>query len=209
MQTRGRAGLCRSPPMRPRRQAARKNLSGGCVVSMEIHYFASPAEFRAWLEANFDTAKEVQVGYWKKGTGRPSLTWPESVDEALCFGWIDGLRKRVDGDRYKIRFTPRRPGSIWSAVNVRRVAELTKQKRMRAAGSRAFKARLEAKTAVYSFEQRETAKLPPDYAKKFKANEEAWRFFTSQAPSYQRVAAWFVISAKQEATRSRRLDVVI
>lgn len=176
---------------------------------MDPFYFESPAAWRRWLAKHHADADELWVGFHKRATGRPSLTWPESVDEALCFGWIDGLRKRVDGDRYKIRFTPRRPGSIWSAVNVRRVAELTKQKRMRAAGSRAFKARLEAKTAVYSFEQRETAKLPPDYAKKFKANEEAWRFFTSQAPSYQRVAAWFVISAKQEATRSRRLDVVI
>jgi uncharacterized protein YdeI (YjbR/CyaY-like superfamily) len=176
---------------------------------VEPLYFESPAAWRRWLAKHHGDTDELWVGFHKRATGKPSLTWPESVDEALCFGWIDGLRKRVDADRYKIRFTPRRPGSIWSTVNVRRVAELTKQKRMRAAGVRAFKGRREARTAVYSFEQRETAKLPPAYAKKFKANAEAWRYFTSQAPSYQRVAAWFVISAKQEETRARRLDVVI
>jgi uncharacterized protein YdeI (YjbR/CyaY-like superfamily) len=176
---------------------------------VEPLYFESPAAWRQWLAKHHRDTHELWVGFHKRATGKPSLTWPESVDEALCFGWIDGLRKRVDADRYKIRFTPRRPGSIWSTVNVRRVAELTRQKRMRAAGVRAFNGRLEARTAVYSFEQRETATLPPAYAKKFKANAEAWRYFTSQAPSYQRVAAWFVISAKQEETRERRLYVVI
>jgi len=176
---------------------------------VEPVYFDSPDAWRRWLAEHHADIDELWVGFHKRATGKPSLTWPESVDEALCFGWIDGLRKRVDADRYKIRFTPRRPGSIWSTVNVRRVAELTRQKRMRAPGVRAFKARTEARTAVYSFEQRETAKLPPAYAKRFKANTEAWRYFTRQAPSYQRVAAWFVISAKQEETRARRLDVVI
>jgi uncharacterized protein YdeI (YjbR/CyaY-like superfamily) len=176
---------------------------------VEPLYFESPAAWRRWLAKHHADTDELWVGFHKRATGKPSLTWSESVDEALCFGWIDGLRKRVDAESYQVRFTPRRAGSIWSAVNVRRVAELTKQKRMRAAGLRAFKARTEARTAVYSFEQRQTAKLPPAYANKLKANVAAWRFFTSQAPSYQRVAAWFVISAKQEVTRSRRLDVVI
>jgi uncharacterized protein YdeI (YjbR/CyaY-like superfamily) len=172
-------------------------------------YFESPAAWRRWLTAHHADTDELWVGFHKRATGKPSLTWPESVDEALCFGWIDGLRKRVDADRYQIRFTPRRPGSIWSAVNVRRVAELTKRKRMRAAGVRAFKARTAAKTAVYSFEQRKAAALPPAYAKTFKADADAWRFFTTQAPSYQRVATWWVISAKQEATQLRRLNILI
>jgi uncharacterized protein YdeI (YjbR/CyaY-like superfamily) len=176
---------------------------------VEALYFESPAAWRRWLAEHHADTNELWVGFHKRATGRPTLTWPESVDEALCFGWIDGLRKRVDAERYKIRFTPRRPGSIWSAVNVRRVGELTKSKRMRAAGVRAFKARLEAKTAIYSFEQRDKAKLPPAYAKKFKENDVAWRFFIAQAPSYQRIGAWFVISAKQEPTRLRRLDVLI
>jgi len=172
-------------------------------------FFASPAEWRRWLSAHHARKDELWVGFHKRSTGRPSLTWPESVDEALCFGWIDGLRKSLDAERYMIRFTPRRAGSIWSAVNVRRVAELTKRRRMRAAGVRAFKARSAAKTAVYSFEQRKNPRLPPAYAKRFKANAGAWRFFTSQAPWYQRTMTWWVISAKQEPTRLKRLARLI
>jgi len=172
-------------------------------------FFASPAEWRRWLSAHHARKDELWVGFHKRSTGRPSLTWPESVDEALCFGWIDGLRKSLDAERYMIRFTPRRAGSIWSAVNVRRVAELTKRRRMRAAGVRAFKARSAAKTAVYSFEQRKNPRLPPAYAKRFKANAGAWRFFTSQAPWYQRTMTWWVISAKQELTRLKRLARLI
>lgn len=176
---------------------------------MQPLYFESPAAWRRWLTEHHADSDELWVGFHKRATGKPSLTWPESVDEALCFGWIDGLRKRVDADRYKIRFTPRRPGSIWSTVNVRRVAELTKLKRMRGAGIRAFKARTEAKTAVYSFEQRDNPKLKPAQARQFKASADAWRFFTTQAPSYQRITTWWVISAKQEATQLRRLDILI
>jgi uncharacterized protein YdeI (YjbR/CyaY-like superfamily) len=172
-------------------------------------FFASPAEWRRWLVAHHARKDEFWVGFHKRSTGKPSLTWPESVDEALCFGWIDGLRKSVDAERYMIRFTPRRTGSIWSAVNVRRVAELTKRRRMRAAGVRAFKARSAAKTAIYSFEQRKTARLPPAYMKQFKANAAAWRFFTAQAPWYQRTTTWWVISAKQEPTRLKRLARLI
>jgi uncharacterized protein YdeI (YjbR/CyaY-like superfamily) len=172
-------------------------------------FFASPAEWRRWLSAHHARKDELWVGFHKRSTGRPSLTWPESVDEALCFGWIDGLRKSLDAERYMIRFTPRRAGSIWSAVNVRRVAELTKRRRMRAAGVRAFKARSAAKTAVYSFEQRKNPRLPPAYAKRFKANAGAWRFFTSQAPWYQRTMTWWVISAKQEPTHLKRLARLI
>jgi uncharacterized protein YdeI (YjbR/CyaY-like superfamily) len=172
-------------------------------------FFASPAEWRRWLVANHARKDELWVGFHKRSTGKPSLTWPESVDEALCFGWIDGLRKSVDAERYMIRFTPRRTGSIWSAVNVRRVAELTKRRRMRAAGVRVFKTRSAAKTAIYSFEQRKTARLPPAYMKQFKANAAAWRFFTAQAPWYQRTTTWWVISAKQEPTRLKRLARLI
>ena len=176
---------------------------------MKPLFFASPAEWRRWLSAHHARKDELWVGFHKRSTGRPSLTWPESVDEALCFGWIDGLRKSLDAERYMIRFTPRRAGSIWSAVNVRRVAELTKRRRMRAAGVRAFKARSAAKTAVYSFEQRKNPRLPSAYAKRFKANAGAWRFFTSQAPWYQRTMTWWVISAKQEPTRLKRLARLI
>jgi uncharacterized protein YdeI (YjbR/CyaY-like superfamily) len=176
---------------------------------VEPLYFESPAAWRRWLTEHHEDTDELWVGFHKRATGKPSLTWPESVDEALCFGWIDGLRKRVDADRYKIRFTPRRAGSIWSAVNVRRVAELTKGKRMRAAGLRAFKARTAAKTAVYTYEQREDARLPPVYTKRLKANADAWRHFTTQAPWYQRTVTRWVISAKQEATQLRRLSILI
>ena len=176
---------------------------------MEPFYFESAAAWRRWLAAHHGDTDQLWVGFHKRSTGKPTLTWSESVDEALCFGWIDGVRQRVDAGRYKIRFTPRRPGSIWSAVNVRRVAELTRRKRMRAAGLRAFKARSEAKTAVYSFEQRQNPELPPALAKQFKTSGDAWRFFTTQAPSYQRITTWWVISAKQEATQRRRLDILI
>jgi uncharacterized protein YdeI (YjbR/CyaY-like superfamily) len=172
-------------------------------------FFTSPAEWRKWLGVNHARQDELWVGFHKRATGKPSLTWPESVDEALCFGWIDGLRKRIDADCYMIRFTQRRAGSIWSAVNVRRVAELTKSKRMRAAGLRAFKARTAAKTAVYSFEQSKEPKLPPAYVKQFKANADAWRFFSSQAPWYQRQTTYWVISAKKEETQLRRLAKLI
>ena len=172
-------------------------------------YFASPSEWRRWLTAHHADTDELWVGFHKRATGKPSLTWPESVDEALCFGWIDGLRKRLDAERYMIRFTPRRDGSIWSAVNVRRVAELTRKRRMRAAGLRAFKGRTAAKTAVYSFEQRKKPQLAPAYAKRFKANGAAWQFFTTQAPWYRRTTTFWVISAKQEETRLKRLAKLI
>src|SRR5262245_3794515 len=158
---------------------------------MDPVFFESPAAWRKWLAANHSKAEELWVGFHKRATGRPTLTWPESVDEALCFGWIDGLRKRIDAERYKIRFTRRRAGSIWSAVNVKRVAELTRSRRMRGAGQRAFAARTEARTAVYSFEQRKDPKLPPALLKAFKANVPAWRFFSEQPPGYQRMMTWY------------------
>ena len=174
---------------------------------MRPHYFASPAEWRAWLARNHATRDEIWVGFHKKATGKPSLTWPEAVDQALCYGWIDGVRKSVDAGRYTNRFTPRRPGSNWSAVNIKRVAELKKRGLMRAAGLRAFEARDPART--YSYEQRRTATLSPAYQKLFRAKPRAWEFFKAQAPWYRRTLSWWVISAKQETTRLRRLRILI
>jgi uncharacterized protein YdeI (YjbR/CyaY-like superfamily) len=161
------------------------------------------------LTRHHESADELWVGFHKRATGKPSLTWPESVDEALCFGWIDGLRRSIDAESYMIRFTKRRADSIWSAVNIRRVGVLTKLGRMRAPGLRAFKRRTKKKSAVYSFEQRKTVKLPAAYVKKFKGHPDAWRFFSGQAPWYQRTTSWWVISAKQEETRLRRLATLI
>jgi uncharacterized protein YdeI (YjbR/CyaY-like superfamily) len=175
---------------------------------MEIVYFESPAEFRAWLEANHDKAQELWVGYHKKSSGKPSMTWPESVDQALCFGWIDGIRKSVDDTRYTIRFTPRKAGSTWSAVNVKRVEELTKQGLMQPAGLKAFEQRKEDKSGIYSYEQGD-AKLDDAFEQQFRANQSAWEYFQKQAPSYQKAAIWWVVSAKQEATREKRLAKLI
>jgi uncharacterized protein YdeI (YjbR/CyaY-like superfamily) len=175
---------------------------------MDIVYFESPAEFRAWLEANHDKAQELWVGYYKKSSGKPSMTWPESVDQALCFGWIDGIRKSVDEMRYTNRFTPRKPGSNWSAVNVRRVEELSKQGLMHPDGLEAFEARDQEKSRLYSYE-RANARLEDAYEQQFQANTRAWEFFKKQAPSYQKAAIWWVVSAKQEATRAKRLAKLI
>ncbi len=175
---------------------------------MKPTFFKTPADFRSWLEKHHARADELLVGFYKKESGKPSITWPESVDEALCFGWIDGIRRRIDDIRYSIRFTPRRRGSIWSKVNTRRVAELIKDKRMRPAGVKAFEARDPKKTGIYSFE-RETATLPAEFEKAFRANTKAWKFWEAQPPGYRRLAAYFVTSAKQDETRRRRLDVLI
>ncbi|HEX6935555.1 MAG TPA: YdeI/OmpD-associated family protein [Actinomycetes bacterium] len=172
-------------------------------------FFATPADLAAWFEAHGDTAAELLVGYWKKGTGRLSVTWAESVDEALCVGWIDGIRRRIDDHSYSIRFTPRRNGSTWSQVNIRRVAELTEQGRMRPAGTAAFMARRDDRSGVYSFEQRHEARLDQAAEATFRADELAWAFFTAQPPSYRRTAVWWVVSAKQQATRDRRLAQLV
>jgi uncharacterized protein YdeI (YjbR/CyaY-like superfamily) len=171
-------------------------------------FFKTPADFRSWLEKHHARADELLVGFYKKESGKPSITWPESVDEALCFGWIDGIRRRIDDISYSIRFTPRRRGSIWSNVNTKRVGELIKEKRMRPAGEKAFEARDPEKTSIYSFE-RETATLPAEFEQAFRANTKAWKFWEAQPPGYKRLAAYFVTSAKQDETRRRRLDVLI
>lgn len=172
-------------------------------------FFATPEEFRAWLEENHATARELWVGYTKKGAGRPSITWPESVDEALCYGWIDGIRRSVDDTSYMNRFTPRRPGSNWSAVNIARVAELTAQGRMRPAGLAAFDRRRDETTAVYSYEQRHQAALEEAEEQQLRANPAAWQFFQARPPSYRQAAIRWVISAMKAETRQSRLARLI
>ena len=160
-------------------------------------FFATPAEFRVWLEAHHETVQELWVGYFKRGSVKPSITWPESVDEALCFGWIDGLRKSIDNVSYRIRFTPRKPRSTWSAVNINRVAELTQLGRMQPAGLKAFAERAEDKSAIYAYEQRKQVALDAADQHRFRANQAAWEFFQSQPPGYRTAAIWWIVSAKK------------
>jgi uncharacterized protein YdeI (YjbR/CyaY-like superfamily) len=171
-------------------------------------YFPTAAAFRAWLLANHETADELIVGFCRVATGRPSLTWSEAVDEALCVGWIDGIRRSVDAERYTNRFTPRRAGSNWSAINIAKVEALEAQGRMLPAGRRAFEARDTEKSAIYSYE-RPLAALDPDAAAAFRASAAAWTWFEAQAPSYRRVAIYWVVSAKRPETRERRLATLI
>jgi uncharacterized protein YdeI (YjbR/CyaY-like superfamily) len=176
---------------------------------MKIQFFASPADFRAWLEENHAREQELFVGFYKRDSGKPSITWPESVDAALCYGWIDGVRNSIDATSYRIRFTPRKPTSTWSAINVKRVEELTRLELMRPAGKKAFEARKGDKTGIYAYEQRKGAKLPRAYEQQFRANQMAWEFFQVQPAWYRRTATYRVISAKQEKTRQRRLAQLI
>ena len=169
-------------------------------------FFATPKDFRAWLKQNHATMKEQWVGFYRKASRRPSITWPESVDEALCVGWIDGLRKSIDTKSYMIRFTPRKSTSNWSAVNIGRVAELKKRKRMQSAGLRAFAARMEAKSGIYSYEQRQHATLDQALVRQFRANPAAWKFFQAQPPGYRKLITWWLVSVKQETTRQKRLQ---
>jgi uncharacterized protein YdeI (YjbR/CyaY-like superfamily) len=171
------------------------------------HFFRSPREWRAWLEKNHAKTDVFWVGYHKKATGKPSMTWAESVDEALCFGWIDGIRKSLGDESYKIRFTPRRAGSNWSLVNTKRVEELTELGLMHPAGSAAFAAR--KSEGNYSYEQREAAAFTRAQERRFRANKPAWAFFQAQPAGYRRLATWWVTSAKQEQTQKRRLAKVI
>ncbi len=172
-------------------------------------FFASPKEWRAWLEENHAGVQEFWVGFYKRDSGHPSITWPEAVDGALCFGWIDGVRKSIDAASYKIRFTPRKPRSIWSAINIKRVKELSKLGLVHAAGLAAFEKRDGDRSAIYAYEQKRNAKLPGEYEKKLRANEEAWSFFQSQPPWYRRNATYWVISGKKEETRLKRLATLI
>jgi uncharacterized protein YdeI (YjbR/CyaY-like superfamily) len=171
-------------------------------------FFASPGRWRQWLSRHHARETEVWVGFHKAATGKPSISWPEAVDEALCFGWIDGVRRSIDATCYVIRFTPRRPGSKWSAVNVRRVAVLDSEGRMQPAGRRAFQA-WNGRSSGYSYEERERARFTPVQEKAFRADRQAWAYFQAQAPWYRRTATFWVVSAKKEATRERRLAALI
>ncbi len=176
---------------------------------MKPMFFATPAEWRAWLEEHHANETELLVGFHKKGSGRPSITWPESVDSALCFGWIDGVRRRIDEDSYSIRFTPRRKRSIWSNVNIRRVAELTKLGLMHATGLKAFAAREDAKSGIYLYEQNEVPVFDSAIEQRFRANRGAWKFFEAQPPGYRKLAANYVMTAKREETRLARLKKLV
>ncbi len=171
-------------------------------------FFPTPVGFRRWLERHHGTERELWVGFYKKSSGKPSITWPEAVDQLLCFGWIDGVRKSLGEESYVIRVTPRKPGSIWSAVNVKRAKELVELGHMHAAGVRVFSARDLKKTNRYSFE-RAQVKLNRAMEKQFHMRKKAWEFFQLQPPGYRRTILWWIMSAKQDATRKKRLDILI
>ena len=176
---------------------------------MRPRFFATPSEFRTWLEAHHATTKELLVGFHKKGSGIPSITWPEAVDEALSFGWVDSVRRSIDDVSYTNRFTPRTGRSTWSARNIERAKELIAQGRMHPAGRRVFAARREDRSAIYSYEQRGQAKLGREFERLFRSNTKAWAFFKSQPPGYRTTATYWVVSAKREETRRRRLATLI
>jgi uncharacterized protein YdeI (YjbR/CyaY-like superfamily) len=175
---------------------------------MKPRHFGSSAEFRAWLEAHGATARELWVGFYKKSSGRSGLTYKDAVDEALCFGWIDGLKKRVDTASYMHRFTPRTANSIWSAINLKRIRELIAEGRVAAAGREVFERRDPARAGRYSFENAPAA-FDPALERRFRAKAGAWRFFQAQPPGYRKVLTFWVMSAKKEETRLRRLDLAI
>ena len=173
-----------------------------------VTYFRTPAELRKWFRANHARAAELWLGYYKKDSGKPSITWPESVDEALCVGWIDGIRKTLGPESYTIRFTPRRASSIWSAVNIARVKVLSGEKRMRPEGLKAFAARRENKSGIYAYEQRRD-RLEEPYASVLAKNEVARDFFEAQPPGYRKQMGWWIVSARTEETRMKRLNKLI
>ena len=175
---------------------------------MKPKFFPTQNDFRRWLEENHDKETEIIVGYYKVGFGKKCMNWSESVDQALCFGWIDGVRRKVDEESYSNRFTPRRANSNWSAVNIAKVAELTAKGLMRPAGIAAFEKRSDARSAIYAYEN-EQKQLSDDFQKRFRANEKAWQFFEKQANWYKKQMVSWVMTAKQEATRVRRLEKLI
>lgn len=175
---------------------------------MELTFFDSPADFRAWLKSHHAKSTELLVGFYSKGSDLGGVTYAEALDEALCFGWIDGVRRNVDEVSYSIRFTPRKPGSIWSLINVKHVERLLAKKRMTATGIKVFEARQAHKIGIYSFEQKKHA-LEPAQEKQFRANKKAWTFWEAQPPGYKRVSTHWVTSAKREETRARRLAQLI
>lgn len=175
---------------------------------MKATFFPNQLEFRNWLKKNHKKETELVAGFHKVKTGKPSMTWSESVDQALCFGWIDGIRRTIDKDSYCIRFTPRNLSSNWSAVNIKKAEELIRNGLMQPAGLTLYKNRKEDKSKIYSYENK-PGKLPDNYEKTFKLHKEAWHFFKSQAPSYQKTIFYWIMSAKQQATQLSRLDRVI
>lgn len=175
---------------------------------MKATFFSDQWKFRDWLKKNHDKKTEIVVGFYKKGSGRPSLTWPESVDQALCFGWIDGIRRSIDAESYSNRFTPRKANSNWSAVNIKKVKQLIKDGLMQPAGLAAYRNRKIDKARVYSYENK-PEELPANLEKKFKADKKAWKFFSSQPLSYQKNIFYWILSARQEATQLSRLDKAI
>jgi uncharacterized protein YdeI (YjbR/CyaY-like superfamily) len=175
---------------------------------MEPIFFSSSMDFRAWLEENHKSAEELIVGFWKVDSGRPSMKWSESVDQALCFGWIDGVRRKIDDKSYSIRFTPRRPNSVWSAINIKKVEELKARGLMREAGTAAFERRREDRSVIYSYEN-EPQEFGAVFEQVFKESSRGWDFFQAQAPWYKRQMTSWVVSAKQESTRQKRLAKLI
>jgi uncharacterized protein YdeI (YjbR/CyaY-like superfamily) len=171
-------------------------------------FFKKQSDLRKWFEKNSEKEKELSVGYYRVLTGKPSITWPQSVDEALCFGWIDSVRNSIDDESYTIRFTPRKPGSIWSAINIKKVEELKKLGLMKPNGLELFNNKDEKKLRTYSFE-RSVVEFSPQFEKKFKANKKAWKYFDQMPPSYKKPVINWVMSAKQEETRLRRLATLI
>ena len=176
---------------------------------MTATFFTKPSQFRAWLARHHADHDELLVGFWKTSSGTPCMTWSESVDEALCFGWIDGVRRSLGDDAYSIRFTPRRPRSIWSAVNVKKAKALIREGRMEPTGLKAFEARTPERTAVYSHENRESARFTKEQEAEFRADRKAWAWFQKKSSTYRRMATWWVVSAKKEETRARRLAQLI
>ena len=175
---------------------------------MKPIFFKSPADFRKWLEKHHATEQELLVGFYKKGSGKPSIDWPQSVDEALCFGWIDGVRKSLGQEGYTIRFTPRRARSIWSQVNLRHMKRLLAAGRVKPPGRAAYEQRDEARTRRYAFE-RDAVAFDPAQRKAFASNRQAWAFFQAQPPSYRKTVTWWVVQARKEETRQRRLEALI
>jgi uncharacterized protein YdeI (YjbR/CyaY-like superfamily) len=182
---------------------------GGKSATTSPRFFANRAAWRRWLAVNHAKQTEILLGLHKRHTDvSDAMTYKDALDEALCFGWIDGVRRRIDDDRWSIRFSPRKARSIWSAINVKRFAELQKEGRVEKSGLALFEARTKERTGVYSYENR-PQKFEPAYERKFRASKKAWQFFEKQPPGYQRTLVWYVMSAKQEATRQRRLDRLI
>lgn len=175
---------------------------------MKATFFPTQEKFRAWLEKHYQTETELLVGFYKVSSKKPTMSWSESVDQALCFGWIDGIRKTIDDESYTIRFTPRKKSSIWSAINIKKVEQLTKAGLMKEAGLKAFEFRSEERSRIYSHEK-EAYILNPEFEKQFKANQPAWDYFNKQAPSYKKVMIHWIMSAKQEKTRVSRLEKAI